>query len=209
MGVWGLGLLLPAAETGIYRASGPPGGDPDANRQSDEVWTVHQDEGLGNGFARLGDGTRAWQIFDAGGEGSVTMTHRFAGGALEPGQYVSLELAHNERIEEGKEVGVRYLDADGQVVLEVVFVGGGGHFLYADADRKRRKTPQAYQPHTVMALAVMVVPDGGYQASFNGGTWRGRMEKPIAAVQVFNADAGPDSDLFVRQLRVGKGTPLP
>lgn len=114
-----------AADVALYTAYAGPGVTPDANAGAVDVWTVTGDGGADRSLLQgMQDGNAAmWAIWDLNGGGGTQATHTFAGGALEVGQSVSIDWAHNRNIEGGRSIGIRLLDGTGSQV-EVIFQGG-------------------------------------------------------------------------------------
>lgn len=114
-----------AATVTSYTASASPGDALDGNGNTVDVWTVTGDGGAGRSFLQgFQDGnSNMWAIWDLNGGGGTYATHTFAGGALKVGQSVSIDWAHNRNIEDGRSIGIRFLDGSSNQVA-VVFQGG-------------------------------------------------------------------------------------
>ena len=185
-----------------YNASAAPGSGPDANDHSVGVWKVETGERTGNGLANEAGDPHAWQIFNANGTGLITQTHRFAGGALTVGQAVSIDWSQGRHVEAGRRAGLRLLNADGGLEVEVAFVGGRREYVYSDAASKDAPTGHPLFPHSFLPCSFRVTGADTYEGSLDGSTWQGRVAHPIAQIQVFDDNAGPDSDQYTDHLAV-------
>jgi hypothetical protein len=125
----------PAADVVFYTASDSPGSNPDANAGDVNVWTVTGDGGASRSFLKdVQDGNPAmWAIWDLNGGGGTYATHAFVGGALEVGQSVSIDWAHNRNIEGNRSIGIRLLDGTSSQV-ELIFRGGKQVFSKYDTN---------------------------------------------------------------------------
>ena len=204
----GISHPAPGAELLGYQASAPPGGAFDANDNSVQVWKVEQGPHTGSGFATEAGDPHVWRISNADGAGFITQTHRFTGGALIIGQAVSIDWAHAAHIEPGKRVGLRLLNADGGLEVEVAFIGGGHEYVYSDAAARDTPIGQTYSPHLFLPFVLRVTGATTYEGSLDGLTWRGSFSHPIAQIQVFDDNAGHDSDQYTDHLAVSTRQPV-
>ena len=203
------GVAASASTLVSYVASAPPGRSPDANGNTVDAWQVEPANGTADGFTKAIGDPHVWQLRDAGGAGIVTQTHTFAGGALTAGQAVSIDWAHGLAIADGKRVGLRLLDADGGIEVEVAFTGGGSEYLYSDAAVKGASTGQKFNPQEFMPFSLRVTGATTYQATFNGLTWKGTLARPIARLAVFDDHGGPKSEQYTDNLAVSVSETVP
>ncbi len=208
----GAGTTFAATEA-FHTASADPGLNPDADGNTAQVWTVEKSGPAGTGTKDSpGDRTKLWTIWTSSPEGSITQTHVFAGGALTPGQTVSLDYAHNTNIAPGKRVGLRLLGAGGAPEVEFSFLGGtnGVGFLRKDASTTGKgdqgdgyvPSGKEYDATHVFHVSFTITGPGAYSASADGAVWRGAFAHPITGIQVFNAGGGNQSDQMSNNLVV-------
>jgi len=167
-----------------------------------DSWTVVHTGATGSGTGSIG-GTPVWSIwcYGGGGGGSVTQTHTFAGGPLAPGQTVSLDYAHNTNIDTDTVVGVQLLSVGGSGVT-IAFTGGSSFFKYTDATNTGVATGQDYNPNVLMAFCFTLTSEVTYRATLNGHSWTGTVDAPVSGIQVFNNNAGNNSDQYSSNLRI-------
>jgi len=122
-----------AADVVLYTASDSPGSAPDGNNGAVDVWTVTGDGGASRSLLKdIQDGNTAmWAIWDLNGGDGTYAKHTFAGGALEVGQSVSIDWAHNVNIESNRSIGIRLMNGDNS---EVALVFQGGKQVYTKYD---------------------------------------------------------------------------
>jgi beta-glucosidase len=206
----GSGLLLTskvslAASMAFYTASGDPGLLRDGDGNAVDVWKV---EKTGAAFSELrgqiNGNAGVWSIAAGDAQSSITQTHTFVGGALEPGQLVSIDYAHATKIAPGKRVGLRLLNADGNAEVELSFLGGGPGFERRDGGSGYVTIGKSYDPNHLFNVAFTITGPRGYAAVVDGVKWEGTFRKSITAIQVFNEGGGEDSGQMTDNLIVQK-----
>jgi len=199
--------LAHGADPATYTASAAPGSNPDAGTAS--VWKIQAAPQTGTGLSQIGSDPHMWQIFcTQAGDNLITQTHTFTGGALTPGQQVSLDYAYNTNIDNGKRVGLRLLDADGKTQIEFAFPGGRQAFVYTDAAAKDAPTAEAYDAKNTLHFSVKVTGPHTYAAAVDENNWTGTFQNPLAQIQVFDAGAGQNSDQYTDNLTISQQTPI-
>lgn len=212
--VLGLTGAASAANNIFYTASADPNNNPDSV-QSVDVWSVNANTG-GSYFRTTplaGGQTGQWTIWGNGNHNTTAATHVFAGGALTDGQTVSINYAHGGNIDAGFRVGIRLLDAGGNVQAEFSFQGGDANFSRFDTGSGvfSYDTGKDYDSFDLFNLSYTIgAGDTNYSATsgpgFNawggaGATWSGTVTSPIAQIQVFTA-GGWNSDQMFNNLQV-------
>ena len=133
-----------------YVATAGPGSNPDGNDSSGiatDVWQETVTQGASGGAGSYVN--NGWEIYsypDATG-GIVDERHTFTGGAVLPGQTVSMTFA-NSAIQAGQPVGFSLLG--GSTPISFTFTGGdtSGHYRYADAGGTNQDTGLPFQYQT-------------------------------------------------------------
>lgn len=204
-----------AATPGAYAFTADPGQSPDAvldGASSVDAWAVATTGASGGTGSNTGtvSGTPVWSIwcYGDGGGGTVTQTHTFAGGALAVGQTVALDYAHNYNINTGASIGLHLLSAGGTGVT-VAFTGGSPMFKFTDATATGVSTGQDYNQNVLMPFSFTLTSTSTYCATLNGHTWTGTIAAPITGIEVFNNNAGNDSDQYSANLRIRAAAAIP
>ncbi len=181
-----------AATLVFYSASGDPAHNPDADHVTD-VWQVESQGGARGTLVSDFDGNLdVWGLESGDQHGSITITHKFEGGALAVGQTVSVDFAHADDVADGERVGIRLMDQDGNAQLEFVLVGGDQTgFARADA-AGTSPTGKGFDPNDLFNFSVTLTADNRYRAvategdiGGGSGAWSGDFTKPITAIQIF------------------------
>ena len=201
-----------AATPGTYTFLASPDQAPDAvlNASTNvDSWAVANTGATGSGNTTIGD-TPVWSIWcwGGGGGGTITQTHTFAGGALASGQTVSLDYAHNWQIAVSKTIGIKLMGTGGEVV-SVVFTGGDSEFKFTDSAAANVSTGQPYNPNVLLPFSFTLTSATTYCATLNGHTWTGTLSAPITGLQIFNGDAGDNSDQYSANLRISAAQAIP
>jgi hypothetical protein len=207
-----LGLALNAlhseASTMVsYVASGDPGGAPDANGQSVDVWTTAQSPTGGSGsgfFPPFGLPATPWVLFSYpnGVDGSIQANHVLDGGSLGIGQTVFIDWA-NRAIDPGGSVGVS-LTNGGTALATVKFVGGDpdGVYRYDDAGGANQSTGEGFAYQNMQTFKFTLNSATTYTASYGATSWNGTISGAINGIQVFNNGGGNGSDVPFNNLSV-------
>jgi hypothetical protein len=190
-----------------YVASGDPGGAPDANGQSVDVWTTTQSPtgGSGSGFFNpFALPATPWVLFSYpnGVDGSIQASHAFSGGALGIGQTVFIDWA-NRAIDPGGSVGVS-LTNGGAAIATVKFVGGDsdGVYRYDDAGGTNQSTGEGFAYQNMQTFKFTLNSATTYTASYGATSWGGTISGTINGIQVFNNGGGNGSDVPFNNLGI-------
>ena len=207
-----------AATPGNYTFLANPGQSPDAvlNAASNvDAWAVATTGATGSATSTI-SGTPVWSIwcYGGGGGGTVTQTHTFAGGALAVGQTVSIDYAHNYNINSGATIGLNLIGAGGfagagGAAVAVAFTGNSQMFKFSDSTYVSVSTGQDYNQGVLMPFSFTLTSATTYCATFNGHTWTGTVDTDITGIQIFNNNAGNDSDQYSANLKIAAAAAIP
>jgi len=200
-----LKVAAATAIPGTYAVLASSNVNPDAvwNGTTDvDAWTVVQSGATGCVKGSIG-ATPVWSIWcwAGGGGGVIAQTHAFAGGMLATGQTVSLDYAHNTNIDTDATVGIQLLSVGGSGVT-IAFTGGSSMFKFTDATHTSVSTGQDYNANVLMPFSFTVTSATTYTASLNGHTWTGTLDAPVTGIQLFNNNAGNNSDQSAANLQI-------
>ncbi len=202
--------LSSADQLVFFTASGNPSHNPDADRNSTDVWTVKAQGSASSSLVSEYDGNLdAWRIATQGEGSSITQTCRFADGTLPTGCRVSIDFAHSAELSDGAQIGIRLLNADRGSEVEFALVGGSpSGFERSDASGEEA-TGKVYDPNDWFNIAFTMTGPTTYSAvasegDIGGGegAWTGSFKRPIAGIQVFSVGGKEAIDLFTDNLIV-------